>query len=90
MSARKLVEPHFRGVSVGWVFLLAICIAMLSVPSWAQSTYGSVTGSVVDSSGAVMADAQVTLTNLGTSERRTQTTGSDGLFSGRRFIPSKA
>jgi len=46
----------------------------------AQSTYGSVAGSVTDSSGATVADANVTLTNVGTSEKRTQSSGSDGLF----------
>jgi Carboxypeptidase regulatory-like domain len=46
-----------------------------------QSTYGSITGSVADPSGAAIPDAQVTLTNLGTAEKRTQSTGSDGLYS---------
>ena len=46
-----------------------------------QSTYGSVTGSVSDPSGAAISDARVTLTNLGTAEKRTQPTGSDGLYS---------
>lgn len=46
----------------------------------AQSTYGTISGSVIDSSGAAVADAQVTLTNLSTSEKRTQSTGSDGLY----------
>jgi len=53
---------------------------MLSQPAWAQSTYGTVTGSVTDASGGAVADAQVTLTNQGTSEKRTQSTGSDGLY----------
>ena len=47
---------------------------------YSQSTYGSVTGSVTDASGAVISDANVTLTNLGTAEKRTQSSGNDGLF----------
>ena len=54
-----------------------------------QSTYGSVAGSVTDSSGAAIADAQVMLTNLGTSEKRTQSTGSDGLYSFVTVIPGQ-
>src|SRR5258708_9378691 len=59
------------------------CVLGVSVFSpglLAQSTYGTISGSVTDSSGAAIADAQVTLTNLGTSEKRTQSTGSDGLY----------
>src|SRR5713101_4687680 len=59
------------------------CVLWLGVFSpglLAQSTYGTISGSVVDSSGAAIADAQVTLTNLGTSEKRTQATGSDCLY----------
>src|SRR5258708_34791646 len=52
-----------------------------------QSTYGSITGSVTDPSGAAITDARVTLTNLGTSEKRTQPTGADGLYSFVNLIP---
>lgn len=65
------------------------CIVMISQPLWAQSTYGTVTGSVTDSSGAAIADAQVTLTNLGTAEKRTQSTGSDGLYSFVNLNPGR-
>ena len=52
-----------------------------------QSTYGSITGSVTDPSGAAIAEAQVTLTNLGTAEKRVQPTGADGLYSFVNLIP---
>lgn len=45
-----------------------------------QSTYGSVSGMVTDPSGLAIPGAQVTLTNTGTAEKRTQASGSDGLF----------
>src|SRR5712671_1809323 len=52
-----------------------------------QSTYGSITGLITDPSGAAIGDARVTLTNLGTAEKRVQPTGSDGLYSFVNLIP---
>ncbi len=52
-----------------------------------QSTYGSITGLVTDPSGAAIGDARVTLTNLGTAEKRIQPTGADGLYSFVNLIP---
>jgi len=54
-----------------------------------QSTYGSITGSVTDPTGAAVPGAQVTLTNVGTSEKRTQATGADGLYSFVNLIPGE-
>jgi hypothetical protein len=71
MSSRR-----FCAVAVSVSFLLLISCVSLS----AQSTFGSISGTVVDTTGATIADANVTLTNLGTSEKRTQSSGSDGLF----------
>ena len=62
-------------------------VSSLSVQ--AQSTYGSVAGSVTDPSGAALVDAQVMLTNSGTSEKRTQSTVADGLYSFVTVIPGQ-
>src|ERR1700730_9827746 len=67
-----------------WTLVVSLGLAFLSCPLvhvQGQSTYGSVTGSVTDQSGAAITNAQVTLTNLGTSDKRVQTTGGDGLYS---------
>jgi len=54
-----------------WTLVLSLALAFLSFSLvQGQSTYGSVAGSVTDSSGAVIVGAQVMLTNLGTSEKR--------------------
>ena len=45
-----------------------------------QSTFGTVVGNVSDASGAPVASTDVTLTNLGTNEKRMSTTNSDGLY----------
>src|SRR5467141_2890739 len=74
--------------ALGLSFCVA-CLVVVSPPSRAQSTYGTVNGSVTDASGAAIADAQVTLTNLGTSEKRTQSTGNGGFYSFVNLNPGR-
>jgi len=62
------------------LFLSIGLFASTSLPLFGQSTYGSIAGAVTDTSGATITDAKVTLTNLGTQEKRTESSGSDGLF----------
>jgi hypothetical protein len=73
-----------------WALLLSICLFFsASLSLFGQSTYGSIAGSVSDTSGAIVTDAKVTLTNLGTSEKRTQSSGSDGLFTFVNLFPGQ-
>jgi len=59
----------------------AILSAALSVPlTFGQSTFGSVTGTVTDPSGAVIPAARVEVTNEGTGTTRDVTTSSAGVF----------
>ena len=51
------------------------------VGALAQGTLGSITGTVTDSSGAVVADAEVKIHNLGTGQDQTANTKKDGSFS---------
>jgi hypothetical protein len=70
----------------------ALCLSMAAVFAprlSAQTTYGSIAGTVADSSGAAISDAQVTLTNIGTAEKRVQQTGSDGLYSFVNLLPGR-
>jgi len=74
------------------LFALLLSIALLfsaSVALYGQTTYGSVAGSVADTSGASITDAKVTLTNLGTQEKRTQSSGADGLFNFVNLFPGQ-
>ena len=59
---------------------LAVLFFVSILSLHAQSTYGSISGSITDSSGAAVPGATVTLTNLSTAEKRTQTSGDDGHF----------
>src|SRR5258706_445519 len=74
------------------VFGLALCFSVLlifSPPLSAQTTYGSIAGVVTDSSGAAITDAQVTLTNVDTAEKRTLPTGADGFYSFVNLLPGR-
>jgi hypothetical protein len=81
-----------------WRFALIVSIAMalslcvsglFAPPLLAQNNYGSVAGTVGDASGAAIADTQVTLTNVGTGEKRVTPTGPDGLYSFVNLLPGE-
>ena len=59
-----------------------LAIAFLLIPNaYAQQTLGGITGTVTDSSGAVISGATVTLVGDQTKLNRTQTTGTSGAYS---------
>ncbi len=71
MSRRKL----------RWFLCLAIASCLLTAPSlYSQTTFGSIVGTVSDPSGAAIGATEVDLTNLGTNEKRTQSTNADGFY----------
>ncbi|WP_158615360.1 TonB-dependent receptor [Acidipila sp. EB88] len=53
----------------------------------AQATTGDVTGTVTDNTGATIPNATVTLTNLGTNEKRTAQTGPSGDYTFSQLGP---
>src|SRR6202162_4694973 len=72
-----------------WMLALCFLVATVFSPSLsAQTTYGSISGTVSDSSGAAISGADVTLANISTSEKRVQQTGSDGLYSFVNLLPA--
>jgi hypothetical protein len=69
---------------------LCFCVTLIfSPPLSAQTSYGSIAGAVTDTSGAAITDAQVTLTNLDTAEKRNESTGADGLYSFVNLLPGR-
>src|SRR5215216_4769160 len=61
--------------------VLALVIILTSfVPASAQTDRGSITGTVTDPNGAVVADAKVTATNLNSGEVRTTNTSGEGTY----------
>jgi hypothetical protein len=83
-----------RNLRSSFVFLVGFALCLLfmgafSSQTYAQSTYGTVSGTITDPSGGAIADVQVTLTNLGTSEKHNQTTGTDGLYQFANLFPGR-
>src|SRR5467141_5218602 len=85
---KKTHTKSLVAFALGLSFCVA-CLVVVSPPSRAQTAYGAVNGSVTDASGAAIADAQVTLTNLGTSEKRTQSTGNEWFYSFVNLNPGR-
>src|SRR6202163_2182323 len=72
------------------VLQLALCLAVtgiFGVRLSAQTSYGSVAGTVTDASGASIADAEVTITNVASGEKRVQPAGSDGFYNFVNLVP---
>jgi len=83
-----------RNLRSSFIFLLGLTLCLLftgvfSSQTYAQSTYGTISGTITDPSGGAIADVQVTLTNQGTGEKRTQTTGADGLYQFVNLFPGR-
>ena len=74
-----------------FVMTLELALSFLAAgpPLLAQTTYGAVTGTIIDPSGAAVADAEVALTHVGTSEKRVQSSRPDGLYNFVNLIPGK-
>ena len=64
-----------------FVFLAAALLILASGGAvWSQSVQGVITGTVTDPTGAVVPNATVTITNVGTNISQNTTTGSDGSY----------
>jgi hypothetical protein len=78
MTIRKLLS----------LCLLAISAFLLSIPASGQATT-SLRGTVTDASGAIVAKANVMLTNLGTNQSRQTTTTDKGIYEFVSLLPGR-
>ena len=68
--------------------LLVVLLCAVSLQNaWGQTVYGSIAGTVTDSSGAAISGTVVTLTNLATAEKRTVNTGQEGNYTFVNILP---
>jgi outer membrane receptor protein involved in Fe transport len=76
------------GSGRGVLILCALFFMLAAVTSaFGQSQNGSISGTVTDQSGAVVADAQVTVTNLATGAVRVTTATSTGTYTVQGLAP---
>jgi hypothetical protein len=72
------------------VLLVAVLVwAVTPVVIWGQNVYGSISGTVADSSGASIGQTTVTLTNLDTSTKNQMKTDSSGNYSFTNILPGR-
>jgi outer membrane receptor protein involved in Fe transport len=73
-----------RGESMRLRTFAMLAVALLILASggavWSQTVQGVITGTVTDPTGAVVPNASVTITNVGTNISQSTTTGSDGSY----------
>ncbi len=70
--------------------VLAVALLLVFAPvANSQTTFGSIVGNVSDPTGAPVGGTEVTLTNLGTNEKRTGTTNNDGLYQFVNLVPGQ-
>jgi Carboxypeptidase regulatory-like domain len=62
-------------------------VALWPRAGWGQTVYGSIAGTVLDSSGAAIPGTTVTLTNLGTSEKRSMVSDAAGAYTFVNVLP---
>ena len=70
-----------RLAAIGLCLLLTLSLK----PAFAQSTAGTLTGSVTDQAGAIVPDAQVGITNKATGQTLQTATNAEGTYSAPRI-----
>ena len=80
-EGKRAMKPTKPFVSASIVFAIAIAVVLATAGLLhGQTVQGVVTGTVVDSSGATIADAELTLKNDGTGVSQTDKTHVDGVY----------
>ena len=84
----SLCSSRLKTFAASFLALLLIHSAAIHVDVQAQVAGGTITGTVVDSSGRVMPNVGVSITNLATGINRTLTTNEDGLYIAPNLLPA--
>src|SRR5882762_2513058 len=87
-----ITMPHLlfgkKCSSAVWIFLLAAISMSWTGQAYAQVAGATLTGTVKDSSGGTIPNAQVAITDVATAVTRTVSTGGAGLYSAPNLLPA--
>jgi hypothetical protein len=79
------MRPASRSAAcLGLAFLV---IGLSGAAATAQAVFGAITGTVTDSSGAVLPGADISVTNVDTSVRKTLVTNEAGVYNATNLVP---
>ena len=78
-----------RICKLGVLLAAVLCFAITPAAVLGQNVYGTITGTVTDSTGAAIGEATVTLTNLDTNEKRDIATDASGNYSFANILPGR-
>src|ERR1700691_3624684 len=90
MLSRR-IRVALRGMSAAKtssVLRVALLLLLASVSLFSQGSQGSISGTVTDQSGAAIAGAKVTVTDVQRNVSRALTTDSTGAYAAPDLIPS--
>ena len=85
-----MTNEIFSRVSVSLLAALVLIVVLRPVLSTAQDATGRITGTVTDSTGAVLPGVQVTATNTATHVSRQATSDQDGFYQVLALPPAQA
>src|ERR1700681_3240405 len=88
MCSSKTCSPKFKVLAASFVALALIHSVALHVDVQAQVAGGTITGTVVDSSGRLLPNASVSITNVATGINRSVTTNDDGYYIAPNLLPA--
>jgi len=92
LKIKKLIRAAAEkcmGKRIAWLLIFGTLLSLLypSVHLLAQEAGGTISGTVVDPSGAAVPNAEITIVNLATGVKRTVKTNSAGFFSAPNLLP---
>src|SRR6202140_2532150 len=88
MCSSKMCSSKLKTLAASFLALLLIHSVAMHLDVQAQVAGGTITGTVGDSSGRVIANVAVSITNVATGINRTVTTNEDGLYIAPNLLPA--
>src|SRR3984893_9518531 len=89
MCSSKTCSSKLKTFAASFLALALIHSVAVHVDVQAQVAGGTITGTVVDSSGRLMPNVGVSITNLATGINRSVTTNEDGLYIAPNLLPAR-